>query len=211
MIFVVTGPSGCGKSTLIRRARESLPGLAFSVSYTTRAPRRSERPGVDYHFVTLRAFERLARGGRFVEWAEVHGHLYGTARSELERKGARRDVILDIDVQGARQVRARLRRAVQVFVMPPRYEELRRRLLARKEDEAAAIERRLGDARGEIAAFTEFDYVVINDDLERAADELCSIITASRCRPGVRAAAIAGILGSFPRPGRAAAGGRPKP
>ena len=211
MIFVVTGPSGGGKSTLIRRVRDSLPGLAFSVSYTTRAARPSETPGLDYHFVTLRTFERMAGAGKFVEWAEVHGHLYGTSKAELERKGARGDVILDIDVQGARQVRALLPGAVQVFVMPPRYGELRRRLMARGEDDAAAVERRLRDAREETAAFAEFDYVVVNGDLDRAAGELGAVITASRCRPRVRAGEIARILASFRRPGRAGTSRRSRP
>jgi len=197
MIFVVSGPSGCGKSTLIGLVRRELPELRFSVSHTTRPPRPSERDGVAYHFVTAAAFRRMVRAGRFVEWAGVHGHLYGTSKSELARQGKRGDVILDIDVQGARQVRKKVPGAVMIFVMPPVFEELRRRLLRRKEDSPEAIDRRLRDAAKEVKAFREFDYVVVNDDLGTAAAELTSVIVAARARSSVRAAALRPVLGSF--------------
>lgn len=197
MIFVISGPSGCGKSTLIARVRRSLRGLAFSVSHTTRKPRRSETEGVDYHFVPERTFRRMVREGRFVEWADVHGHLYGTSKSELLRRGRGGDLILDIDVQGARQVRRKLPEAVQVFIMPPRSEELRRRLRKRKQDSLEDIKRRLRDAAAEVRAFAEFDYVVVNGDLGKAAVELGSVIVASRCRAAARAAALRPILRSF--------------
>jgi guanylate kinase len=200
MIFVVTGPSGCGKSTLIRRVRDELGGLSFSVSHTTRRRRVSERAGVDYHFVTLDGFERMAKRREFVEWAEVHGHLYGTSRAEVERKGRRGDVVLDIDVQGARQVRTRIPGAVQVFIMPPRFAELRRRLVQRGSEDPAAVERRLLDACREVLAFAEFDYVVVNDDLETAVEELRSVIVAARCRPANRTEALGRILRTFSRP-----------
>jgi guanylate kinase len=197
MIFVVSGPSGCGKSTLIAKARQDLADVAFSVSHTTRVPRPSEADGRDYHFVTERAFERMARAGRFIEWARVHGHLYGTLKAEVGRKSRGHDLILDIDVQGARQVRKKIPSAVFVFIMPPVQAELRRRLERRKEDGPEDIARRLRDAGGEVPAFVEFDYVVVNDDLERAVGDLKSIIVAARCRTAVRAGALRPILRSF--------------
>jgi guanylate kinase len=197
MLFVITGPSGCGKSTLIRKVRRSLGDLEFSVSHTTRARRPSEKDGVDYHFVTERTFERLAREGRFIEHARVHGHRYGTSRAEVERKGRRRDVVLDIDVQGARQVRRKVRGAVHIFIMPPVAGELRRRLRRRGENGPEDVERRLRDARGEVKACREFDYVVVNDDLDRAAADLQAVIVASRLRPEAMAAALEPVLRSF--------------
>jgi guanylate kinase len=197
MLFVITGPSGCGKSTLIRKVRRALGDLEFSVSHTTRARRPSEKDGVDYRFVTERAFERMVREGRFVEHARVHGHLYGTSRAEVERKGRRGDVVLDIDVQGARQVRAKVPGAVHIFVMPPVAGELRRRLRRRGEDSPEDVERRLRNARGEIKAYREFDYVVVNDDLDRAAADLKAVIVASRRRPEAMAAVLKPVLRSF--------------
>jgi guanylate kinase len=197
MLFVITGPSGCGKSTLIKKVRRSLGDLEFSVSHTTRAPRPSEKDGVDYHFVTEKTFARMVREKRFVEWARVHGHLYGTSRAEVERKGRRGDVVLDIDVQGARQVRTRLPGAVHIFIMPPVAGELRRRLVRRREDSPEAVERRLRDARAEIRAYDEFDYVVVNDDLVQAAADLKSVIVASRHKAGVMAERLKPVLRSF--------------
>jgi guanylate kinase len=199
MLFVISGPSGCGKSTLIGKVRRSLGDLEFSVSHTTRAPRPSERDGVDYYFVSERVFERMVREKRFLEHARVHGHLYGTSRAEVERKSRRHDVILDIDVQGARQVRAKIRGAVHIFIMPPVAAELRRRLERRREDSPVTIERRLRDARAEIRAYGEFDFVVVNDDLERAAADLEAVIVASRHRADVAAANLRPILKSFTR------------
>ena len=197
MLFVVTGPSGCGKSTLIAEVRRRLADLAFSVSHTTRPRRPSERDGVDYRFVSERAFERLVREKRFLEWARVHGHLYGTSRAEAARKGRRGDVVLDIDVQGARQVRAAMPGAVLVFVMPPVAAELRRRLEKRGEDGPEAVERRLRNARSEVRAYREFDFVVVNDDLARAADDLEAVVVASRRRPAAMARRLAPVLKSF--------------
>ena len=210
MIFVVSGPSGSGKSTLIGRVRRDLPDLEFSVSHTTREPRPSETDGVDYHFVTPRGFERMIKARRFVEWARVHGHLYGTSKAELGRKAKRGDVILDIDVQGARQVRKKMPRAILVFVMPPVFEELRRRLRRRKEDSPADIERRLRNAAAEVRAFAAFDYVVVNDDLEKADDGLKSVILATRHRASAMAGMLAPVLRSFrPRSRPEAKKGKP--
>jgi len=197
MVFVITGPSGCGKSTLIKRLRRAVRGLDFSVSHTTRARRGAEKYGVDYHFVSERVFARMARARKFVEHARVHGNLYGTSRAEIESKGRRGDVILDIDVQGARQVRARVPGAVLVFIMPPVAAELRRRLRNRGEDGAEAIKRRLRNARAEVRAYAEFDYVVVNDDLARAAAELKTAVAAARHSPEAMAAELRPILRSF--------------
>ena len=197
MLFVITGPSGSGKSTLIRKLRRALGDLDFSVSHTTRARRPSEKDGVDYHFVSERVFERLVREKRFLEHARVHGSLYGTSRAEVEAKSRRRDVILDIDVQGARQVRARVPGAVLIFVMPPVAPELRRRLRGRGENSREDAARRLRNARAEVRAYAEFDYVVVNDDLDRAASDLKTVIRAARHRPEAMAAAVAPILRSF--------------
>jgi guanylate kinase len=197
MLFVISGPSGCGKSTLIKKVRRGLGDLDFSVSHTTRAPRRSEKDGIDYYFVPEKTFERMVREKRFIEWARVHGHLYGTSRAEVERKGRRRDIILDIDVQGARQVRARVPGAVLIFVMPPVAGELRRRLERRHEDSPEAVERRLRNARSEIRAYDEFDFVVVNDDLDRAAADLKAVIVASRHKADAMAASLAPVLMSF--------------
>ena len=196
MLFVITGPSGSGKSTLIKKVRRAL-GLEFSVSHTTRACRPSERDGVDYHFVSERVFERMVREKRFLEHARVHGHLYGTSRAEVETKGRRRDLVLDIDVQGARQVRARVEGAVLIFIMPPVASELRRRLVSRGEDSRDAIARRLRNARAEIRAYAEFDYIVVNDNLPRAAADLKTVIRAARHRPEAMAPGLRPILKSF--------------
>jgi guanylate kinase len=195
MIFVVSGPSGCGKSTLIGRVLAEAGGLRFSVSHTTRPKRGTEVDGREYHFVSGENFEAMIRALEFVEWAEVHGHRYGTSRAEVE--GAAGDVVLDIDVQGARQIRRSGLPATLVFVMPPVFTELRRRLLERRTDGPEAVERRLRKAREEVLAFPEFDYVIVNEALETAMEELRSIIRAERCRPGVRTDRIDAILRSF--------------
>jgi len=197
MVFVITGPSGCGKSTLIKRLRRAVRGLDFSVSHTTRARRGAEKDGVDYHYVSERVFARMVRSRKFLEHARVHGHLYGTSRAEVESKGRRGDVILDIDVQGARQVRARVPGAVLVFIMPPVAAELRRRLKSRHEDSPEAVRRRLRNARTEVRAYAEFDYVVVNDDLARAVAELKTVIAAARHSPESMAAELRPILRSF--------------
>jgi len=197
MIFVVCGPSGCGKTTLIGRLLAGRCDLRFSVSYTTRPRRKGEKDGREYHFVSPAVFERMAAGGRFVEWAVVHGHRYGTAKAEIEAKGRGGDLVLDVDVQGARSIRARFKDAVSIFVLPPRYAELRRRLRARGLDAPAAIRTRLDNARREIGHYREFEYLIVNDDLERAAGELGAVILGQRCRRQAREKAIQPILRSF--------------
>jgi len=176
-LFVITGPSGVGKGTLIRRLRERMPGLELSVSATTRPPRPGEVNGVDYHFTSDEEFDRLAREGRLLEHATYSGHRYGTPRSEVEPRLAEgRSVVLEIEVQGARQVRQAMPEAIQVFIAPPSPEALRERLQGRGTDRPEEIERRLAVAEEELAARREFGHVVVNDELDRATDELVELV-----------------------------------
>ena len=179
-VFVITGPSGVGKGTLIRSLLERRPEVGLSVSATTRAPRPGEVDGVDYHFLDPVEFDRLAAAGEFVEHAEYAGHRYGTLRSELDaRAAAGAPVVLEIDVQGARQVRATLPEAVQVFIAPPSFGELRARLVGRGTDDSTQVEKRLGLARHELEAETEFPHVIVNDDLDAAVAALIEVVHES--------------------------------
>jgi guanylate kinase len=179
-VFVITGPSGVGKGTLIRLLRERVPELALSVSATTRAPRPGEQDGVDYHFLSDAEFARRVDAGEFVEWAEYSGRRYGTLRAELQRHlDAGRPVVLEIEVQGARQVREAMPEAVQIFIEPPDGDALKDRLVGRGTDDAAQIERRLGVAAEELAAAGEFQYRVCNDRLDAAVAQLVDIVTAA--------------------------------
>ena len=183
LLFIVSAPSGAGKTTLVERLVEQTPHLVMSRSYTSRQSRAGEADGVDYNFVTRQRFESMIEAGEFLEWASVFGNLYGTCASETERQlmtGA--DVVLVIDVQGARKVRARGLEATTVFVMPPSLEVLERRLRGRSKDSEADIQRRLTVAREEVAAVTDYDYVVVNDELTGAVDRLRSIVVAERAR-----------------------------
>ena len=178
----MTGPSGVGKGTLIRTLRERVPGLELSVSATTRAPRPGEEGGVDYHFLSGEEFERRLKAEEFIEHAEYAGNRYGTLRSEIDRArstGARA-LVLEIEVQGARQVREALPGAVQVFIAPPSDEALRTRLVGRGADDPDQIERRLAVAGEELAARDEFKHVIVNDRLEDAVEELVSLV-ATMC------------------------------
>jgi guanylate kinase len=176
-VFVITGPSGVGKGTLIRGLMERLPALELSVSATTRAPRPGEQDGVDYHFLTREEFDRRVREGAFVEHADYAGRSYGTLRSELDaRVQAGAPVVLEIEVQGARQVRASVPDAVQVFIAPPSLEELRTRLIGRGTDDPEEVERRLRVAAEELAAQPEFAHVVVNDRLQDALEQLTAVL-----------------------------------
>jgi guanylate kinase len=201
-LFIVSSPSGGGKTTLIGRLMEDAEassGLEFSVSHTTRSPRPGEVDGREYHFVTEERFAQMVKAGDFLEWAEVHGHRYGTSRGEvMPRLVAGHDVILDIDVQGAAQVLEALPEAIAVFVVPPSYRALAERLTARGQDDPSTVARRLAVSRWELERYREYRYVIINDDVDRASRELASIILAQRCRLGRRAERIEEILSGFP-------------
>jgi guanylate kinase len=182
-LFVVSAPSGAGKTTLCREARLRLPDLAYSVSYTTRAPRPGEIGGSDFHFVSEPEFRQLRDRGDFAEWATVHGNLYGTRASVLEAALAEgHDILLDIDTQGATQLRKRYAEAVLVFIVAPSLADLERRLRERRSDAAGDIARRLARAREEIALWRQYDYLIVNRDLKEAAEQLTAIIVAERSR-----------------------------
>lgn len=183
LLFIVSAPSGAGKTTLVERLVEQTPRLELSRSYTSRAARTGEIDAVDYNFVTRDRFEEMAAAGEFLEWADVFGNLYGTSAADTDRLlEVGHDVVLVIDVQGARKVRGRGVETTAVFVMPPSFEVLERRLRGRSQDSEAAIQRRLEVARQEVAAFVEYDYVVVNDELTAAVDRLRSIVGAERAR-----------------------------
>jgi guanylate kinase len=180
-LFVVTGPSGVGKGTLIKELLKRVPGLELSTSATTRSPRQGEQDGVDYHFLSEQEFERRLEAGDFMEHAGYSGHRYGTLLSEVRPRLERgTGVVLEIEVQGARQVRSSMPGAVLVFVAPPAPEALRERLEGRGTDTGEQIERRLRVAEQELAARSEFGHVIVNDDLERAAAELAALVQAER-------------------------------
>ena len=182
-LVVVSAPSGAGKTTLCHEVRSLVPDLYYSVSYTTRKPRNGEVNGTDFHFVDHAEFETMRARDEFAEWAQVHGHYYGTPAGPLEAALARGlDVLLDIDTNGARQLRARYPEAVSVFIMAPSLAELDARLRERKSDAAGEIARRLSRAREEIAAWREYDYLIINRDVKEAVDQLATIIQAERAR-----------------------------
>jgi guanylate kinase len=182
-IIVISAPSGTGKSTLVKRLVASTPSLSFSVSYTTRAPRAGEKNGREYFFVSRGRFEGMIARKEFVEWADVFGHLYGTAGKQLRAAQlAGRDILFDIDVQGHQQVRRRLPEAVSVFVLPPSFRELERRLRRRHLDTPEVIARRLRTARHEIKRWREYDYLVVNDHLPRALRALRAVVAAARLR-----------------------------
>lgn len=174
------------------------PGLRFSISYTTRPPRAGEKNGRDYYFVSRKVFERMVKRNEFVEWADVYGHLYGTAYKQLKAaQKAGKDILLDIDVQGHHQVRERLAEAVSVFILPPSFRELSRRLRGRHSDAPEEIERRLRTAREEISHWQEYDYLIVNDHLEIATPALRAIVRAARFRRANQAARVQKIIGTF--------------
>jgi guanylate kinase len=182
-LYIVAAPSGAGKSSLVNALLEREPGIALSVSHTTRPPRPGDRDGEHYHFVNRGVFERMAAEGAFLEHAEVFGNLYGTSRAAIEALLAQgRDVLLEIDWQGARQVRAAMPSCVSIFILPPSRAELERRLRTRASDDAATIARRLADSRGEIAHAADFDYVIVNDQFADALVDLRAIVACRRLR-----------------------------
>lgn len=183
LLFIVSAPSGAGKTTLVERLVEQIPHLRMSRSYTSRAARPGEADGVDYNFVTRERFEAMVSAGEFLEWADVFGNLYGTRARDTERLlAAGEDVVLVIDVQGARKVRGLGLELSTIFVMPPSLAVLEQRLRGRSKDSDEAVHRRLSVARDEVAAFVEYDYIVLNDELPAAVDRLRSIIVAERLK-----------------------------
>ena len=186
VLFIVSAPSGTGKTTLVERLVGLTPGVEISQSYTSRAARAGESDGVDYHFVSRERFLQMREAGELLEWAEIFGHLYGTGTAETERHlHAGHDLILVIDVQGARKLKARGVQAATVFVLPPSFQVLEQRLRGRSKDSEAQIRRRLEVARDEVHAFPEYEYLVVNDDLDGAVARLRAIVLAERARLSV--------------------------
>ncbi|GGY07889.1 guanylate kinase [Paludibacterium paludis] len=182
-IFVVVAPSGAGKTSLVAALLDAEPGVELSVSYTTRAPRSGEVAGKNYHFIDRPKFEEMIGLGDFVEYAEVYGNYYGTSARWLEERLAKgRDILLEIDWQGAAQVRRIFPEAVSIFIMPPSIEELERRLRGRATDSEDVIRRRLAEARSEIDKVAQYDYIVVNDNFERARADLISVVRAQRLK-----------------------------
>jgi guanylate kinase len=182
-LFVLSGPSGVGKSSLREQVLQMVPELEYSISHSTRSPRHGEMDGKDYHFVSQETFLAMKEAGGFVEWAQVHGNYYGTSREQLDKHLYKhRDVLLEIDVQGARQVKGHYPKACFIFVLPPDRETLEKRLLERGTEPGADVETRLENASRELLEASWYDYLVINDDLEEAVEALAAIILSARCR-----------------------------
>jgi guanylate kinase len=195
LLYIVSAPSGAGKTTLCKEIIDIFPGLRHSVSYTTRPARPGEVHGSDYFFVSAEDFKRMIEGGEFAEWAEVHGNLYGTAIKTLQeyrRNGI--DVILDIDCQGARQLKERLQGGVYIFILPPDFQALRRRLDGRNSDSIESIERRIKVAALEIKESRWYDYIIVNDVFARAVEELKSVMIAEKCRTERVLETVAGVF-----------------
>jgi guanylate kinase len=197
-VIIISAPSGSGKSTLVNELMRRVPGLRFSVSYTTRPPRGRERNGEDYFFITREEFEARIAQDEFLEWAKVFGNYYGTHQSELERaSGEGCDLVLDIDVQGARQLKRKIPAAVSIFVLPPSREVLEQRLRARSQDSEPVIERRLREAAEEIRNYSQYDFVLVNREVEASVDTLVSIVKATRSRRDRMEGKIRPILETF--------------
>jgi guanylate kinase len=199
ILFVVSAPSGTGKSTVTHRLIEAVTGLAFSVSFTTREPRTGEIDGKDYHFVDRSRFEAMVTDGAFLEWAEVYNRMYGTGLAATrEALATGMDLVLDVDVQGARKVRRGLIPAVEVMILPPDYATLESRLVGRGSETEDARDRRLAEARQEAQEFREFDYVVVNDSLDQTVNELAAIVSAERRRSDRCVEQVERIIDTFP-------------
>ena len=197
-VFIISAPSGSGKSTLVHRLLQTVPNLTFSISYTTRPPRSSEKDGVDYKFINRKDFEERLGRGEFLEYAEVFGNYYGTNRETFERAAhAGHDLVLDIDVQGARQLKVAIPEAISVFVLPPSREVLEQRLRARSQDSEEVIERRLKGAAAEVRNYSQYDFVLINRDIEESTARLASSVRAERLRKASMEEEVRPILESF--------------
>jgi len=194
-LYVVAAPSGAGKTTLVRMLLASEAGVNLSISHTTRSPRPGETDGREYHFVAVDVFRAMISRGEFLEWAEVHGNFYGTSKSRIaEQLAAGSDVLLEIDWQGAQQVRQQFPEAIGIFILPPSMEELTRRLTGRGTDAPEVVERRLAAAQAEMRHVGEFDYVIINDQLDQALDDLRAVVRAARLAVGKQRARHAGLF-----------------
>jgi guanylate kinase len=199
-LVIISSPSGGGKGTLIKEVLETVPNLGYSVSLTTRAPRFGEEDGRHYFFVSKEEFDREIEEGHFLEYAEVHGNCYGTSLRQIERITSEgRDVILEIDVQGAETVLAKVPGAVSIFILPPSFETLRARLIARNTEGQDDLDLRLSNAHGEVMLYTRFKYVIVNDEVAVAARKLASVIIAERQLRDRQSEVIQGILDSFER------------
>ncbi len=195
-LYVLSGPSGTGKSVIIRELRKEVAGLDYCVSHTTRKPRNNETNGADYHFVDMETFKAMIQRGDFIEWAQVYDDYYGTSVSELEGKIEQgHDVIMDIDVQGARNIRKRYRQSTLIYVLPPSMETLEKRLKERATDPQEVIKRRIEKALSEIGNCRWYDYIVFNEDLDAAVEEAKSIIVSKRCRTPSRLSMVEKRLG----------------
>jgi len=197
MLFIITGPSGCGKTTLVKQVMENVKDVQFSVSHTTRKKRNSEKEGRDYYFVAKSEFEQMIKEEKLAEWTVIHGNHYGTSKREIEKKGTREDLLLDIDVQGAQQIKLKLKRSVFIFILPPLFEELKARLEKRGQESPGSIKERLEVARKDIRFYPDFDYIIINSGLKKASKELEAIILSTRCRLDIKKKEIVPILRSF--------------
>jgi guanylate kinase len=198
MLVVVSSPSGGGKGTLIDRVLKTVPGVGYSVSYTTRSPRATEENGREYFFVSTDAFEEMIRQGTFLEWANVYGYLYGTSCEQVEGElAAGHDIILEIDVQGAASIREKVNDAVSIFILPPSFELLKQRLVTRGTDSPAELEKRLRGAPAEVEQHKDFQYVILNDDINRASQQLAAVIYAERARCARQAARLKDSLADF--------------
>jgi guanylate kinase len=198
ILFIISSPSGGGKGTLIRQVLAAVPTVGYSISFTTRKPRRGEKHGREYFFVTPAEFEKMRQGGAFLEWAQVHNHFYGTTRAQVEIElNAGRDIILEIDVQGAKNVKNVLPESVGIFIMPPSFEILSRRLERRGSESSTDLAVRLLNARGEVEHYREFDYVIINDEVPRASTQLSAVFLAERARRTRMVATVEEILQTF--------------
>ena len=195
--FIISAPSGAGKTSICRKTRSVIPDLAFSISYTTREKRKGEREGEDYYFISVETFKRMIDENRFLEWAKVHGHYYGTSKDFVTDKIDRGiDCLLDIDIQGAKRLKDIYPNGIYIFVIPPSLEELKSRLSGRQTENQDEIDLRLKNALSELRAFKEYQYLIINDDFSRAVEELKSIILAERCRLQKRQTLVEDILTS---------------
>jgi guanylate kinase len=197
-LFIVSGPSGAGKSAIAAGVLATVPNICFSISYTTRQPRSNEKNGIEYHFVSVDEFKKLIQDGSLLEWAVVYGNYYGTSSGSIDEileQG--KDVLLDIDVQGARSIRKKRLEAISIFILPPSYQVLKERLESRKLDKEYVIEQRLKIACHEITHYGDYDYLIVNEALGDSIRELGAIILGSRCRMTARAEAARSILATF--------------